>query len=122
MGLETPTGKTPGTETRITEAPQSAVVGLAILLLTGIELVLVVLVFYAVFVTGANSPTITSPDTAQAPLADWFGSDQRIISLWLGAIFVNLAYILFLYQGYFMDHVTVAKRRFKKWEDEGVQF
>jgi hypothetical protein len=30
--------------------------------------------------------------------------------------------VVFLYQRGFVDHVTIAKKRFRKWEDEGVQF
>lgn len=122
MGLETTTNKTPGTEVRVTPAPRPPVIGLAIVALTLLELLLVLLVFYNVLVVGANSPTGLSGETARAPLANWFDSDQRVISMWLGGIFINLSVIIFLYQGYFMDHITVVKRRFKKWEDEGVQF
>ena len=35
--------------------------------------------------------------------------------------FFSLWYIIFLWQRFFKDHVTIAKRRFRKWEDEGVQ-
>lgn len=122
MGLEIATNKAPGAEIRSTPAPRPAIVGLMILALTAIELVFVYLVFDAVFVRGANSPTVTTPEVAAAPLGSWFDSDQRIISLWLAGAFFNLSFIVFLYQAYFMDHVTVAKRRFRKWEDEGVQF
>ena len=120
MGLEIKTNKEPGTESRVTPAPRPPVIGLLILGLTVIELVLAYLVFDAV-IRGANSPTVTSPELAGAPLIGWFVSDQRIISLWLAGIFFSLGFVVFLYQRYFMDHVTVVKKRFRKWEDEGVQ-
>jgi beta-lactamase regulating signal transducer with metallopeptidase domain len=121
MGLEIKTNKEPGTVSRVTPAARPPMVGLLILLLTGIEFVLIYITSYTVFALGANSPSITSPQLAGAPLINWFKSDQRIISLWLAGIFFNMAYIIFLYQRFFMDHVTIVKRRFRKWEDEGVQ-
>jgi Na+/proline symporter len=120
MGLEIPTNKTPGDEVRRTAAPRPALVGLMIIALTLIQWVLLVLVFWAV-AKGWNSPSHVTPQVASAPLGGILKSDQQIIAAWLGGIFYCLAFIIFLYQRYFMDHVTIAKRRFRKWEDEGVQ-
>lgn len=121
MSLEVQTNKTAGDEIRVTPAPQPAFIGLMILLLGLLEFVFLVLIFDAV-ASGANSPTITSPAVEHAPLAGVFGSDQRIISMWLAGAFFTLSFMIFLYQRFFMDHITMAKRRFGKWEDEGVQF
>lgn len=131
MGLEIKTNKTPGEDTRVTPAPRPPVVGVMIVLLTLIQLVLLGLVFYGIGFNCenpdgqvgacANSPSELQEDVAHAPLAGLVKSDQQVISLWLGALFVNLGFITLLYQRYFMDHVTIAKRRFRKWEDEGVQ-
>lgn len=120
MGLEIPTNKTPGEEVRRTPAERPPVVGLMILGLTLVEFVFVYLIFHAV-IHGYNSPTHVTDAVANAPLAGILKSDQQIIAAWLGGTFYCLAFITFLYQRYFMDHVTIAKRRFRKWEDEGVQ-
>lgn len=120
MGLEIPTNKTPGDEIRRTDAERPAVVGLMIVTLTLLQLVLVFLVFYAV-VKGYNSPTSVGTALEGQPFTKILKSDQQIISFWLGGLFINLSFITLLYQRYFMDHVTIAKRRFRKWEDEGVQ-
>ncbi len=120
MGLEIPTNKTPGTEIRRTAAERPPLVGLMILLLTIIEFVLLALVFNAVW-EGWNSPHTMTEEVAHAPLSGLFGADQRIIASWFAGIFFCLGFICLLYQRYFMDHVTIAKKRFRKWEDEGVQ-
>lgn len=120
MGLEIRTNKTPGDEIRRTEAERPAMAGFMILALTLLEFVFVYLVFHAVF-NGYNSPTTVGTALQNQPLTAIFKSDQQIISLWLACIFFNLSFITFLYQRYFMDHITIAKRRFRKWEDEGVQ-
>jgi hypothetical protein len=119
MGLEIQTNKEPGTEIRRTPGERPAVVGLMIVLLTLVQLVFVYLIFDAIF-KGYNSPTMVTPGVAAAPLSGIFKSDQQIIASWLAGVFYCLAFITFLYQRYFMDHVTIAKRRFRKWEDEGV--
>ncbi len=120
MGLEIPTNKTPGEELRRTPAERPALVGLMILLLTIIEFVLLALVFNAIW-EGWNSPHTMTEEVTNAPLSGLFDGDQRIISSWLAGIFISLGFISLLYQRYFMDHVTIAKKRFRKWEDEGVQ-
>lgn len=120
MGLEIPTNKTPGAEIRRTPASRPAFVGLMIIGLTLVQWLLLVLVFMAV-AKGWNSPSHVSPEVAAAPLGTILKSDQQIVAAWLAGIFYCLAFIIFLYQRYFMDHITIAKRRFRKWEDEGVQ-
>lgn len=120
MSLEIPTNKTPGDEIRRTAAPRPAIVGFMIVALTALQLVLTGLVFYAVG-QGWNSPVHVTPGVHNAPLGTILKSDQQIISAWLAGIFYCLGTIIFLYQRYFTDHVTIAKRRFRKWEDEGVQ-
>ena len=120
MGLEIPTNKTPGDEIRRTAAPRPAFVGLMILSLAVIEFVLLGLVFNAIW-EGWNSPHTMTEEVTAAPLSGLFGGDQRIISSWLAGIFFSMGMITLLYQRYFMDHVTIAKKRFRKWEDEGVQ-
>lgn len=120
MGLEIPTNKTPGEILRQTAAERPAFVGLLILVLAVIEFVLLGLVFNAIW-AGWNSPHTMTEAVTAAPLSNWFGGDQRIISAWLAGIFWCAGVITLLYQRYFMDHITVAKKRFRKWEDEGVQ-
>ncbi len=120
MGLEIPTNKTPGDVLRATDAERPAFIGLLILSLTAIELVFVVLTFVAV-ANNANSATEVAPGIASAFGGKLWKSEQQIVALWLAGAFYCLAFITFLYQRFFMDHVTIAKRRFRKWEDEGVQ-
>lgn len=120
MGLEIPTNKTPGDEIRRTPGERPQVVGLMIVLLTLLELVFFYLIFDAV-ANGYNSPSAVTEGVAAAPLGGIFKSDQQIIASWLAGSFYCLSMIILLYQRYFMDHVTIAKRRFRKWEDEGVQ-
>jgi len=127
MGLEIQTGKTPGVEVRRTPAERPAFIGLLILGLLGIILMMTVLVFWAVF-TGANSaagldphiPTVTFSIFGFKEIT-FFGSEQTLISFWISIIFFSLTEMIFLYQRFFKDHVTVYKKRFRKWEDEGVQ-
>lgn len=125
-GLEVQTGKVPGTVIRRTPAPRPAFIGLLILGLAAIELLFVVLVFMAV-ANGANNAAAHDPAIPNVVLnlgfqrIEFFLSEQAIVSFWLACIFFALFYIIFLYQRFFVDHVTIAKRRFRKWEDEGVQ-
>lgn len=119
MGLEILTNKTPGEEIRRTPAPRPPIVGAMIIALLIIEFVLIALVFNAV-ASGANSPHTIQEDVAEAPLSGIFKSDQQIIASWLAGVMFCMSFIILLYQRYFKDHVTIAKRRFRKWEDEGV--
>ena len=120
MGLEIATNKTPGVEVRRTLAPRPPFVGLMILGLMAIEFLFMVLVFWAV-INGANNAAQHDPAIENAPLGGLFLNEQTIISFWLGCTFFCLFTVILLYQRFFMDHVTIAKRRFRKWEDEGVQ-
>lgn len=125
-GLEIQTGKVPGTVIRRTPAQRPAFIGLLIVASAFIEMVFVVLVFWALF-KGANSAAGLDPAIPRFTLDIYFQkipffiSEQTLISFWLACIFFMLWFILFLYQRYFVDHVTIAKKRFRKWEDEGVQ-
>lgn len=125
-GLEVQTGKVPGTVIRRTPAPRPPFVGLLIVAAALIELVFTVLVFWAIG-TGANSAAGLDPRIPTFTLDIYFQkipffiSEQTLISFWLACIFFLLWYIIFLYQRFFVDHVTIAKRRFRKWEDEGAQ-
>lgn len=125
-GLEIQTGKVPGTVVRRTPATRPAFVGMLIVASALLELVFTVLVFWAVF-KGANSAAGLDPRIPVFTLDIYFQkipffiSEQTLISFWLACIFFLLWYILFLYQRFFVDHVTIAKKRFRKWEDEGVQ-
>ncbi len=120
MGLEIQTNKTPGDTIRTTPAERPAFIGLCIVALTLIEFVLMFLVFDAIF-KGANLASEMDPAIKASFMGSVLKSEQQVISLWLAGIFFNLSFIVFLYQRFFMDHVTIAKRRFRKWEDEGVQ-
>lgn len=127
MGLEIQTGKVPGAVVRATPAERPAFIGLLILGLLGIILLMTTLVFWAV-ASGANSaagldpaiPTVTFSIFGFKEIT-FFLSEQTLISFWISIIFFSLTYMIFLYQRYFRDHVTVYKKRFRKWEDEGVQ-
>jgi hypothetical protein len=121
VGLEIETNKTAGEEIRRTEAPRPAMAGALILMLTVVEFVLLVLVIQAV-AAGWNSPHTVTEEVAAAPFAGILKSDQQIISAWIAGIMFCIAFTALLYQRYFMDHVILAKKRFRKWEDEGVQF
>ena len=120
-GLEVQTGKVPGTIIRTTPAPRAALVGAMILGLIVLQFVYVVLVFQALF-AGANNAAGHDPAIDGAPLGGLFKNEQTIISFWLAGIFFCLSFAIFLYQRHFVDHVTIAKKRYRKWEDEGVQF
>ena len=125
-GLEVQTGKVPGTVVRTTPAQRPAFIGFLILALAAIELTFTVLVFMAVG-AGANNAAAHDPAIPNATLnigfrqIEFFLNEQTIVSFWLACIFFCLFGIIFLYQRFFMDHVTIANRRFRKWEDEGVQ-
>lgn len=125
-GLEVQTGKVPGTVVRRTPAPRPAFIGLLIVASALIELTFVVLVFWAL-ANGANSAHGLDPEIPQGTIdiyfqeIPFFTSEQTLISFWLACTFFTLWFIIFLYQRYFIDHVTIAKKRFRKWEDEGVQ-
>ena len=121
MGLQITTNKTPGEEIRRTPAPRPAVAGGLILALTAIQFLFLALTIQAV-AAGWNSPHTITEEVATAPLSGLFKSDQQIISSWIAGIFFCMAFTALLYQRYFMDHVIIAKKRFRKWEDEGVQF
>jgi ABC-type multidrug transport system fused ATPase/permease subunit len=143
MGLEIQTGKTPGAEVRRTPAERPAFIGL---LIVGLMLI-IWLMFY--LVVSALLPrlwigNIGVPDDQLPPMANnaaehdpaipnlsfsifgfkevtFFLNEQTIISFWISIIFFSLTYMIFLYQRFFRDHVTIYKKRFRKWEDEGVQ-
>ena len=125
-GLEVQTGKVPGTEVRRTPATRPPFIGFLILVLAAIELLFVVLVFMAIG-AGANNAAAHDPAIPNGSInmgfqkIEFFLNEQTIISFWLACIFFCLFGIIFLYQRFFLDHVTIAKRRFRKWEDEGVQ-
>ena len=126
-GLEVQTGKVPGTEVRRTPAPRPPFIGFLILVLAGIIWMMTILVGYAVFAKGANDAAAHDPAIPNVELnlgfqtIEFFLNEQTIISFWLAIIFFALFEMLFLYQRFFTDHVTIAKRRFRKWEDEGAQ-
>jgi Na+/proline symporter len=125
-GLEVQTGKVPGTEIRRTPASRPSFIGFLILVLAVIELVFVGLVFTAIG-NGANDAAAHDPAIPNGAIDfgfqrfEFFLNEQTIISFWLACIFFCLFGIIFLYQRFFMDHVTIAKKRYRKWEDEGVQ-
>lgn len=125
-GLEVQTGKVPGTVVRTTPAQRPAFIGFLILVLAAIEFLFVVLVFMAIG-NGANNAAAHDPAIPNGTInigfrqIEFFLNEQAIISFWLACIFFCLFGIIFLYQRFFMDHVTIAKKRFRKWEDEGVQ-
>jgi preprotein translocase subunit SecG len=125
-GLEIQTGKVPGTVVRTTPAERPPFIGFLILVLAVIELVFVALVFLAIG-NGANNAAAHDPAIPNGSInmgfqkIEFFLNEQTIVSFWLACIFFCLFGIIFFYQRYFMDHVTIAKKRFRKWEDEGVQ-
>ncbi len=137
MGLEIQTGKTPGTEVRRTPAPRPAAVGAMILALFLIQMVYFALIAMALYQDAIEDPTDpTKPGANSAAgydpaISEWSGSylggfepftsEQTIISYWISMTFFCLFGMIFLYQRYFKDHVTIVKKRFRKWEDEGVQ-
>jgi hypothetical protein len=128
--LEIQTGKVPGTEIRRSPAERPALVGAMILGLFVVQMIFLVLLGMALYqdaiadgkkVPDANNAAGHDPAIDHAPLGTLFKNEQTIISFWIACIFFSMAYMVFLYQRYFKDHVTIAKRRFRKWEDEGVQ-
>ena len=125
-GLEVQTGKVPGSVVRTTPAQRPAFIGFLILVLAAIELLFAGLVFIAIG-NGANNAAAHDPAIPNGTLnigfrqIEFFLNEQTIISFWLACIFFCLFGIIFLYQRFFLDHVTIAKKRFRKWEDEGVQ-
>jgi hypothetical protein len=125
-GLEVQTGKVPGTVVRTTPATRPAFIGFLILVLAVIELTFTVLVFMAIG-AGANNAAAHDPAIPNGTInigfrqIEFFLNEQTIVSFWLACIFFCLFGIIFLYQRFFLDHVTIAKKRFRKWEDEGVQ-
>lgn len=125
-GLEVQTGKVPGTVIRRTPAPRPAFIGFLIVVLAVIEFVFVALVFVAI-ANGANNAAAHDPAIPNGVVnigfqkIEFFKNEQTIVSFWLACVFFCLWYMVFLYQRFFTDHVTIAKRRFRKWEDEGVQ-
>jgi hypothetical protein len=131
MGLEVQTGKVPGAVVRATPAPRPPFVGALILGLLLVELLFLFLVGGALWqnwkadpaagVPDANNAAAHDPAIEHAPLGGLFLNEQTIISFWLACIFFCMSYQVFLYQRFFKDHVTIAKKRFRKWEDEGVQ-
>jgi hypothetical protein len=135
MGLDIPTPKVPGTEVRRTPARPTAVAGGLIFALLILELVFMGLVFSAVYDLDGFTPKLAHLSAAGHDPAipkfgfsifgfkdvEFFTSEQTLLSFWLACTFFCLFTIIMLYQRCFLDHVTVAKRRFRKWEDEGVQ-
>lgn len=137
MGLEIPTGKTPGTVVRSSPAPRPAVVGAMILGLFAVQMIYLVLIAMALYedaIADPDDPTKPGANSAAGydpAISEWSGqylggfepftSEQTIISFWISMTFFCLFGMIFLYQRYFKDHVTITKRRFRKWEDEGVQ-
>lgn len=124
VGLETPSAKTPGEVLRVTPAPQPALVGYMILGLTALIFLFAGLVFTAVY-DGASLAHLDAaakdPAIDDAPLGGLFVNEQVLVSFWLACLFFCLFFITLLYQRFYTDHVLIAKRRFRKWEDEGVQ-
>jgi hypothetical protein len=128
--LEIPTGKVPGTEVRRSLAERPALVGAMILGLFVCQLIFLFLIGGALYqdfisdgkkIPDANNAAAHHPAIDHAPLGTLFKNEQTIVSFWIACVFFSLAYMVFLYQRFFKDHVTIAKRRFRKWEDEGVQ-
>lgn len=129
--LEIQTGKVPGTVVRRTEAPRPALAGALILGLVVIQFVFLALVSMAIWqdivadpkkhIPDANNAAAHDPAISAAPLGKLFLNEQTIVSFWLACLFFSFSYMVFLYQRYFRDHTTIVKRRFRKWEDEGVQ-
>lgn len=125
MGLEIQTNKTPGATIRETEGERPQIIGLCIVVMTLIEFVFLGLIMHITLFPGTEQPLLATgmaPEVESQFLAPLFVSEQQIVSMWLAGAFFNLSFIIFLYQRFFMDHLVIAKRRFGKWEDEGVQF
>ena len=130
MGLEITTNKIPGVEIRRTPASAPAMAGAMILALTVIIFLFIGLIFSAVYSydseKGLHLAKLDAldhdPAIDEAPLGTIFKGEQTIVSFWLACTLFSLFFVILLYQRYFLDHVTIAKKRFRKWEDEGVQF
>lgn len=84
---------------RYTPAPEPAVAAMSIGILTLVELVFVVLFFYAL-IAGTNSV-----------------QEQQLMAFALGSALLTLAAILSLYRKYFIPDVMIVKRRKLKYED-----
>lgn len=84
---------------RYEEPERPLTAALAILALTGLELIFVLLLFVSL-ARGWKTP-----------------EDQIEQSRWLFAIFFILGFILMIYRRYFMPDVMVVKVRNKKYED-----
>jgi len=130
VSLEIQTGKVPGTIVRTTPASRPAMAGAMILGLFVCQLIFLGLIGMALYqdaisdgkkVPDANNAAGHDPAIDHAPLGKMFKNEQTIISFWIACVFFCLAFMVVLYQRFFKDHVTIAKRRFRKWEDEGVQ-
>ena len=130
MSLEIQTGKVPGTEVRRSVAERPPIVGAMILGLFACQLIFLALIGMALYqdaisdgkkIPDANNAAGHDPAIDHAPLGKLFKNEQTIISFWIACVFFCLAYMVFLYQRFFKDHVTIVKRRFRTWEDEGVQ-
>ncbi len=131
MSLEIETGKVPGTVVRRTAASRPAFAGALILGLFVVQMLFLVLVSMAIYqdmiadpkkhIPDANNAATHDPAINGAPLGKLFLNEQTIISFWLACLFFSFSFMVFLYQRYFRDHTTIVKRRFRKWEDEGVQ-
>jgi hypothetical protein len=91
--------KEPGDVVRHEPAEAPLSVGVAILVLTALELVFAGL-FTAGVVLGWNSPKA-----------------QQVLTFWLASAFLVLGIILTLYRRYFLDDVIIVKQRKEKWED-----
>lgn len=120
MGLEIQTGKVPGTEIRRTVAPRPAFIGFLIVCMGAIVLLFLTLILMAL-INGANNAATVDPQIVKHGVWVPFLNEQTVVSFWIGCAFVALSFMTLLYQRYFIDHVTIAKKRFRKWEDEGVQ-
>ncbi|MEK6985522.1 MAG: hypothetical protein AABX89_03955 [Candidatus Thermoplasmatota archaeon] len=130
-GLEVNTGKVPGTVVRSTPASRPAFVGALILGLFVVQMIFLSLVSMAIYqdliadpkkgIPDANNAAAHDPAIEGAPLGGLFLNEQTIVSFWLACLFFSFSFMVFLYLRYFKDHTTIVKRRFRKWEDEGVQ-
>ncbi len=91
--------KLPGDVVRHDPAEQPLSVAIAIVILTGLELVFVGL-FIAGIALGWNSP-----------------QEQQVMMFWLASAFLILGIILTLYRRFFLDDIIIVKQRKQKWED-----
>lgn len=80
-------------------AEQPLSVALAIVVLTGLELV-----FVGMFTLGI--------------ILEWNSvTAQQVMTFWLGSAFLVLGIIFTLYRRFFLDDIIVVKQRKEKWED-----